>query len=223
MGILIALIIIFCWVFHLFYILMNVNPDIFSPLFYLHILLQAYLYTGLFITAHDAMHGNISKNKTVNKIFGVVSSSLFAALSYKRLIINHFRHHSNPGSDDDPDFYIKSQSLLKWWGIFLFRYTTFLQLLIMAVTFNILLIWFSEIKIIVFWIIPAFLGTFQLFFFGTYLPHKYPHTKFMKPHNSRTQKRNHFLAMISCYFFGYHHEHHDSPKTPWWQLYKLKE
>ena len=30
------------------------------------------------------------------------------------------------------------------------------------------------------------------------------------------------LAMVSCYFFGYHFEHHDSPGTPWWKLYAVK-
>jgi beta-carotene ketolase (CrtW type) len=70
----------------------------------------------------------------------------------------------------------------------------------MVVAFNILKIWFDEFSIIMFWVIPAFLGTFQLFFFGTYLPHKYPHTKNRQPYKARTQKKNHFLAMISCYF-----------------------
>jgi beta-carotene ketolase (CrtW type) len=28
---------------------------------------------------------------------------------------------------------------------------------------------------------------------------------------------------LSCYFFGYHFEHHDSPGTPWWRLWRVKE
>jgi beta-carotene ketolase (CrtW type) len=28
--------------------------------------------------------------------------------------------------------------------------------------------------------------------------------------------------MLSCYFFGYHYEHHESPQTPWWKLYQIK-
>ncbi len=59
----------------------------------------------------------------------------------------------------------------------------------MAVAFNILKIWFDEFSIIMFWVIPAFLETFQLFFFGTYLPHKYPHTKNMQLYKARTQKK----------------------------------
>jgi beta-carotene ketolase (CrtW type) len=222
MGIIIAFIIISIWASHLFYSLLYVNVDFTNPIFYLHILLQGYLYTGLFITAHDAMHGTVSKNKIINKGFGWISTILFAGLSYDKLIKNHFKHHKNPGEEEDPDFYTKSQNFFMWWGSFLWRYTTITQLIIMAVVFNVLKIWFDEISIIVFWVVPAFLGTFQLFFFGTYLPHKYPHTENMQPHKARTQKRNHLWAMLSCYFFGYHFEHHESPGTPWWKLYKMK-
>ena len=222
MGILIALIIISIWASHLFFSLLYVNVDFTNAVFYLHILLQGYLYTGLFITAHDAMHGTVSKNKIINNVLGWISTLLFAGLSYSKLIKNHFKHHKNPGEEADPDFYFKSQNFFIWWWIFLWRYTTIMQLIIMAVAFNILKIWFDEDSIILFWVVPAFLGTFQLFFFGTYLPHKYPHTENMQPHKARTQKRNHFWAMLSCYFFGYHYEHHESPKTPWWKLYKMK-
>ena len=222
MGIFIAIIIISIWASHLFYSLSYRNVDFKNPVFYLHILLQGYLYTGLFITAHDAMHGTVSKNKFINKIIGSISTLLFAGLSYNKLITNHFKHHKNPGEEADPDFYTKSQNFFIWWGTFLWRYTTITQLIIMAVAFNVLKIWFDQISIIVFWVVPAFLGTFQLFFFGTYLPHKYPHTENMQPHKARTQKRNHLWAMLTCYFFGYHYEHHESPRTPWWRLYKMK-
>lgn len=55
MGILIAVVVIGLWGAHLFYILSSVEVDFASPVFYLHVVLQAYLYTGLFITGHDAM------------------------------------------------------------------------------------------------------------------------------------------------------------------------
>jgi hypothetical protein len=34
------------------------------------------------------------------------------------------------------------------------------------------------------------------------------------------EKKNHVLAFFSCYFFGYHYEHHHSPGTPWWMLWR---
>ncbi len=222
MGILIALSVILIWLCHLIYILTSVDVDFLSPIFYMHLLLQTYFYTGLFITGHDAMHQTVSRNKSINRAIGTAAAFLYAGLSYKRLIVNHFRHHKNPGTADDPDFNIKSQNFFVWWGSFMYRYATITQLIIMAVAFNVLKIWVDEISLWFFWVIPAILSSLQLFFFGTYLPHRKPHQHDMEPHKARTQKKNHLWAMLSCYFFGYHFEHHDSPHTPWWQLYKTK-
>jgi beta-carotene ketolase (CrtW type) len=222
MGIVIALSIIFIWISHLTYILTFVNVDFTSPLFYLHLLFQTYLYTGLFITGHDAMHQTVSRNKKLNRAIGTIAAFLYAGLSYRKLIVNHFKHHKNPGSEDDPDFNVKSQNFFVWWGSFMLRYATVIQILIMAIAFNLLKIWIPEKSLWFFWVIPALLSSLQLFFFGTYLPHRKPHDHNMEPHKARTQKKNHLWAMVSCYFFGYHFEHHDAPDTPWWQLYKTK-
>lgn len=222
MGIFLALLIILLWLGHLFYSLVFLEPDPSLPLTYVHMIIQGYLFTGLFITGHDAIHGSISRKKRVNDFFGWLASFLFAGLSYKKLTKNHWLHHRFAGTAEDPDFYVKSQKFWRWWLVFMYRYVTLIQIIIMAVAFNVLLTWFSESSLILFWIIPAFLGTFQMFYFGVYQPHKLPHQEDMKPFNARTQGRNHWLAMLSCYFFGYHYEHHDSPRTPWWKLYQIK-
>jgi beta-carotene/zeaxanthin 4-ketolase len=223
MGILIAITVILLWLGHLLYLLFFVEPDFSSPVFYLHILIQGYLYTGLFITAHDSMHGAVSGNRRLNNFIGHLSTTLFAFLPYNVLKKSHYMHHRYPATEKDPDFSVKSNNFFLWWFSFMKNYTRWWQILLMAVTFNLLLLRFTEVKLIAFWVVPAFLGTFQLFFFGTWMPHKRPITDDMKPHNARTQKKNHLLAMLSCYFFGYHREHHESPRTPWWKLYKLKD
>lgn len=224
MGVVIALVIMLSWLAHLVYILLNVEVALNNPWMYIHMLIQAYLYTGLFITGHDAMHQLVSKNKMVNNAFGYAAVFMFAGMSYARLIRNHWEHHTYPGSERDPDFYVKSQNFWVWWFMFMVRYTTIWQILAMAVIFNVLYrVAGLEIPaLLVLWIIPAFLSTFQLFFFGTFLPHKRPHTSEMGKHKARTLKKNHLWAMISCYFFGYHYEHHESPGTPWWRLYRIK-
>lgn len=223
MGVFIAIVVLILWLGHLLYSLFMVEPNLMSPFFYLHILIQAYLYTGLFITAHDSMHGTVSKNRKLNNFIGHLSTTLFAFLSYNVLRKKHYQHHRFPGTDKDPDFSPRSNNFFVWWFVFMKNYVTWWQLVLMAVAFNVLLIWFSEIQVIAFWVIPAILATFQLFFFGTFLPHRRPHSHEMEPHKSRTQMKNHLWAMLSCYFFGYHHEHHESPTTPWWQLYKTKK
>ncbi len=222
MGLIIAISIYLAWLGHLLYILLlaPVNPA--SPVFYLHILLQGYLFTGLFITGHDAMHGTVSSNRKVNDLAGWIATLSFAFLSYGRLRKNHYLHHQYPGTEKDPDFNSKSNNFFLWWVKFMLRYTTWWQLLLIAITFNVLAIWFSDWRLISFWIIPVVLGTLQLFFFGTYLPHRRPHKEEMGRHKSRTQSRNHLWAMLSCYFFGYHREHHETPTTPWWKLYMVK-
>jgi len=221
MGILIALLILSLWFAHLVYLLVFVEVS-FAPIMLIHIAIQTYLYTGLFITAHDAMHGLVSSNRTINTIVGQSATWLFAALSYSRLNQKHHLHHRFSGEEADPDYYTGSQNFWRWWFSFLKNYVSWSQIITMAVVFNILQIWVNQLNLIVFWVLPSILATFQLFYFGTYRPHRLPHTESMLPHNARSQNGSHFGAMLSCYFFGYHYEHHESPQTPWWRLYQIK-
>ncbi len=71
----------------------------------------------------------------------------------------------------------------------------------MAIAFNVLKIFFPESSIWFFWVIPAFLGTLQLFYFGTYLPHRKPHDHSMEPHKARTQKSESCLGNVILLFF----------------------
>jgi beta-carotene/zeaxanthin 4-ketolase len=223
MGILFAGLIISLWLLHLYYSLFILEFSFGSVFTYIHILLQTYLFTGLFITAHDAMHGTVYPKRKVNEITGRIAASLYACMSYKRLLRNHHRHHKYPGTEDDPDYSPRTQNVFAWWFLFMRRYATLMQFICMAVIYNVLKIFTSEMNIIFFWVLPAFLSSFQLFFFGTYQPHKTPHTHEMQPHNARSQDKNFIWGLLSCYFFGFHYEHHQSPGIPWWKLYNIKK
>lgn len=222
MGIFIAFLIIVCWLGHLFYVLTFQVIDITQFTFWLHILIQAWLSTGLFITAHDAMHGTVARSSSLNSWIGRMTTFLYAGMSYKKLLACHIDHHKYPATEKDPDYTVGNQQFFVWWYRFMLRYVTVWQMLIMAVLFNVLLLWYNEFQLLLFWVLPLFLSTFQLFYFGTFLPHKLPHNADMTAHRSRTLPRNHMYAFLSCYFFGYHLEHHSSPHTPWWRLYQLK-
>lgn len=220
-GLIIAIIILCTWCVHEVYIFEFIAIDFYTFSLYIHIAIQAYLYTGLFITAHDAIHGTVVKSKKGNTSIGTAASFLFAGLSYSHLRKKHREHHRHPTEESDPD-YVQTQNFFLWFFIFMYRYTTIPQLVYMAVLYNILKLRYSDERIVLLWVLPALLATLQLFYFGTYLPHKKPHTSVMEPHNARTLTKNHIWAMLSCYFFGYHYEHHASPQTPWWKLYALK-
>lgn len=218
-GVYIALTVILVW-FGLMTFALQLPISTSSPLTYILVLVLMHLYTGLFITAHDAMHGSVSKNLKLNHAIGHITATLFSFNFYKRLFPKHHEHHKFVATDKDPDYH--GGNFFIWYLSFLRQYITIWQILLMAITFNILKLFIPTENLIVFWMLPAVLSTLQLFYFGTYLPHRGEHTE-ENVHKSGSQKLNHAWAFISCYFFGYHYEHHASPGTPWWQLWKVKE
>jgi beta-carotene ketolase (CrtW type) len=216
-GVIAAISVISAWSICIMF-LMNRDIHLDNFLIYPMILVQMHLYTGLFITAHDAMHGTVSHNKTLNNFIGQLCTFLYACFPFKKLYKKHHEHHAHVHTDKDPDYH--EGSIFVWYFNFVKEYTSWWQLVAMAVLFNILKLWVPESNLFLFWVLPSLLSTVQLFYFGTWLPHHGEHDNI---YQSRTQKRNHFYAFITCYFFGYHYEHHDSPHIPWWNLWKLKK
>ncbi|MDO6439847.1 fatty acid desaturase [Cyclobacterium sp. 1_MG-2023] len=217
-GVIIAFLIILLWGTSLMFLL-HYPINYSSPILYLGILVQTHLYTGLFITAHDAMHGVVSKHKKLNHFIGWLAAILFSFNFYWRLFPNHHKHHQHVATEEDPDFHT-SDNFIFWYLSFILNYLTIWQFLLMAITFNLLQLIFPVTNLILFWMLPAILSTFQLFYFGTFLPHRGKHSN---KHHSGTLKKNHVWAFISCYFFGYHFEHHEFPNAPWWRLWKTKK
>jgi beta-carotene ketolase (CrtW type) len=213
-----ALLIAFCivtlWVTSLV-LAMSMRHVWASPWPYLWMVLQTHLYTGMFITAHDAMHGSIHQSRKVNSAIGWICATLFAFNWYPKLYRKHHLHHAHPVTGEDPDFH--PSGFVRWYLSFLFQYVTVWQILLMAIAFNLLILVFPKENVILFWMVPSLLSTLQLFYFGTYRPHRGEHAPDNK-HRARSQRRNHLWAFVSCYFFGYHHEHHSHPGTPWWKL-----
>lgn len=225
MGVLFALTIIGLWFANCTYALLFLEVSILEWSFWLSLWFQVFLSVGLFITAHDAMHGTIHRNKKINTIIGNVACFLFAALSFRRLYQNHHIHHQHPTSLSDPDF-SNSQNIVVWYARFMWHYTTLRQLITMSILFNIIDIFFEQEKVWMFWALPSLIASFQLFYFGTFRPHRHPHYDVSSPHFARSLSGrslvNHTFAFLSCYFFGYHLEHHSRPDIPWWRLYRLK-
>ncbi len=193
-----------------------------SPYAVLLVLLQTWLSTGLFIVAHDAMHGALAPGKPwVNRAVGTLCLSLYAGLSYRSLTPKHAAHHRHAGSADDPDFHAGDPRRAGPWFLAFFKnYYTHRQIgriTIAAVIY--MLLGASLLNIVAFWAAPALLALGQLFFFGTYLPHRHEANGFADRHNARSSPFSPLASLVTCFHFGgYHHEHHLHPATPWWAL-----
>ena len=191
------------------------------------ILFQTFLYTGLFITAHDAMHGTVCPaHPRINNIIGAISVRLYALFSYRKLQEKHWEHHRTPASDTDPDFHDgQHRGFLAWYLRFMKTYLSWKQVVGMAIVFQIMEygLEISSLNLILFWVSPALLSTVQLFYFGTYLPHRMPAGGYNNLHRAQSNAYSTFCSFITCYHFGYHWEHHEYSYIPWWQLPKIRK
>jgi beta-carotene/zeaxanthin 4-ketolase len=193
---------------------------------------QTWLYTGLFITAHDAMHGSIHPSPPIDRAIGQLCLWLYAGFDYSLLATKHHLHHQYPASDRDPDFHNgTATNFWSWYTHFVCEHFSWPQainvVLMLGVYASICYgtagsdrhspLW-SIVNPILFWAIPSLLSSLQLFYFGTFLPHREPPDGYRNPHRAHTIARSRWWSLMSCYHFGYHHEHHQSPHLPWWQL-----
>ena len=186
------------------------------------VLVQTWLSTGLFITAHDCMHGSFAPRRSgVNRAVGRMALMMYAGLDYDRMLPNHFAHHRHVGTADDPDFDAANPTRAAPWLVRFFgKYYTHWQIVrIVVVLGSYQLLGASLLNILVFWAVPALLALMQLFYFGTFLPHRHDGDAFPDRHNARSNGFGRTLSVVTCFNFGgYHHEHHLHPSVPWWKL-----
>jgi beta-carotene ketolase (CrtW type) len=186
------------------------------------IALQTWLSVGLFIVAHDAMHGSLAPFRPwLNLAVGRLALGLYAGFSFDSLAPKHFAHHRHSGTADDPDFDPDHpQALFPWFVTFIrqhFGWREFAVQVVIAATY-LLVFEVAFTNLILFWAIPAMLSAFQLFYFGTYRPHRHDDIPFADQHRARSEDFPDWLSLLTCFHFGHHHEHHDAPHVPWWKL-----
>ena len=225
-GLTAAITILFLWLLNLIYLLPKDVSQIPLGIIIFGIFWQTFLYTGLFITAHDGMHGLILPiNRKLNDGIGAIAVSLYALFSYQNLLSKHWEHHRYPASQQDPDFHDeKNPGLFRWYLRFMSNYLTWKQIIGMALIFNILIYIFGipGTNLILFWVTPALFSTLQLFYFGTYLPHRQLDEPYKDAHRARSNNYSTLLSFLTCYHFGYHWEHHEYTHIAWWRLPKIR-
>jgi beta-carotene ketolase (CrtW type) len=181
-----------------------------------------WLNVGLFIVAHDCMHGSLAPGRPkLNKWVGRLMLRLYAGFSFDRLVGKHFDHHRHAGTAGDPDFSEKHPSAFwPWYSEFLRQYFGVRELAVLTVlvAVYVLVLGAPYANLLLFWALPAILSSLQLFLFGTYLPHRKEEREFADRHRARSNDFSWLASLLSCFHFGYHHEHHLAPHVPWWRL-----
>ncbi|MEL6903670.1 MAG: fatty acid desaturase, partial [Cyanobacteria bacterium J06606_4] len=70
------------------------------------IAVRSFLHTGLFILAHDAMHGTLMPAyPQLNDWAGRIILRIYSFLSFEQMQACHHQHHRTPAQATDPDFY----------------------------------------------------------------------------------------------------------------------
>ncbi len=196
----------------------------------LMVFIRAFFQTGLFILAHDAMHGSLIPHYPyLNPVIGRFLLGLYAFLSYDKSCANHWKHHCYPAEARDPDFCTVIHSnegiqLIIWYFKFLAEYLSVSQFFVLVGGWTIAFscahyFWQVAVEnIVLFWILPLILSSMQLFYFGTYLPHRHPQNQVGPLHSVRSLDYPVVISFFACYHLGYHAEHHANPDRPWYQL-----
>ncbi len=186
------------------------------------VVVQTWLSVGLFIVAHDCMHGSLVPGTLwANQWIGRVCLFLYAGFLFDALNREHHKHHRFSGTAKDPDFDDHPPyGFWHWFGKFFVTYFSIVQVAIIVAVYLIYMFGFGVLPLnaVVFWALPGLLSALQLFTFGTYLPHKPDGPGFADRHNARTNAFPAWLSLLTCFHFGYHHEHHLYPTVPWWRL-----
>jgi beta-carotene/zeaxanthin 4-ketolase len=189
-----------------------------------------FLYTGLFITTHDAMHGAVApSNPRLNDFLGMACISLYAWFDYEMLHKKHWQHHDHTGVvDEDPDFHGGATAgMLPWFARFMATYLTVRQLAKLSMFGAVLATLGAPLANQATYMAGAGLASaFRLFYFGTYEPHR-PRdgdaARAMPWEDSASSDAARWVSFLKCYHFDYHREHHRWPDAPWWMLPVLKQ
>ena len=189
------------------------------------VLLRTLLHTGLFIVAHDAMHGLLLPRwPRANHQLGALALALYGALGYGRCRRNHALHHQRPASASDPDFHRDpGDGALRWYVDFMGGYLSPLQMALLLAGWGALAtgLWLTQaipwqeagLRVLIGCTLPLLLSSVQLFVVGTYLPHRRHGTD-----GPISLAWPSWLSLLACYHFGYHREHHEQPGLAWFEL-----
>ena len=229
-GLRLAALILLLWLLSLAAVLLVGPARLGWPLALATVLVRTLLHTGLFIVAHDAMHGLlVPQRPRWNHRLGAFALALYAALAYDRCRRNHGLHHQQTATASDPDFLGDPEAgPLGWYLHFMGGYLNPLQMGLLLGGWGALatggavlmqLPWQQALlRVLLGYTLPLLLSSLQLFVVGTYLPHRRSRVRSRDRHQAASLAWPPALSLLACFHFGYHWEHHHNPSLPWYRL-----
>ena len=231
-GLRLAALILLLWLLSLLASLLLSPVQLGWPLALVLVLVRTLLHTGLFIVAHDAMHGLLLPQRPCwNHRLGTIALVLYGGLAYGRCRWNHALHHQHTATASDPDFLGDPQAgPLGWYLHFMAGYLNPQQMTVLlggwgALTAGMALqldLAFQQAlpRVLLACTLPLLLSSLQLFVVGTYLPHRHERQgeEATSANGPISLAWPSWISLLACYHFGYHREHHQQPQLAWFQL-----
>jgi fatty acid desaturase len=205
----------------------------------------------MFTVAHDAIHGAVTKNRTVNNLIGFVSQLyLGPTSSWHALKYNHLTHHAHTNDSKlDPDFWASLEgpggyylTPLRWLTVDVSYFMTYLPYLSRKPWYHqlgfiayeaamIAFIYYSIqmgffVTLLQYWIIPSRIAVALLAFAFDFLPH-YPHDITRKENKYKTTA---YIAApwyirpflsLIIFYQNYHIAHHLIPVVPFYEYKRV--
>lgn len=199
-----------------------------------------------FTVIHEAAHSNISKNKTMNDIIGLISSVWLGPFgTWYGFKYHHLNHHMYTNNiENDPDMWCSEKGfggkkfILLRWATLDFHYVysyiidkkislnysrlvAFEMIIKSILTFWIIYM-FNFNNILIFWILPSRLAITLLAFAFDYLPH-YPHDVNKNENKYLTTSYISFPWFIKlflspiAFYQDYHIIHHLNTQIPFYK------
>jgi fatty acid desaturase len=205
--------------------------------------LNAFAVYIAFTPLHDATHGAISRNRTLNDTLGTLSCALFIpgfSTSFYRYL--HLEHHRHTGDKiHDPDEFLVTATGWKmpfklmfvdvvWMRLYLQRWRTrpfqerrnfVLSLMVYCIWHGVFLLSPWALEFILLWLIPQRVGIFMTAYLFARIQHPEHHLWAQDPYRGSAVIRGGSLLRVLMLGQASHNLHHLFPTIPFYRYHLL--
>lgn len=187
---------------------------------------NACAFTGLFILAHEAIHGTlVPGSPALGHALGRLFATVYALVDYDLLRANHWKHHGHVASEGDPDFDPSGRLLVHGFR-FMRRYLRGYSVALLALAGHLLGQAGYSAAMIGAYVAPVLLSTLVVFTVGIHLVH---HPVLLARHAAGDPQRAVCIDLgrvgsaLVILNFNVHWNHHAHPRLSWWELGAMRE